>query len=89
LKKLEFRKQKTRRIKISYREANRVESRNDFAHKIAIVQKEASETQYWMELYCAVEIGNKQKRDILMQESTELLAIFTSIGKSLKENNSK
>jgi four helix bundle protein len=31
----------------NYREANRAESRNDFIHKIAIVEKEASERQYW------------------------------------------
>jgi len=30
----------------NYREANRAESRNDFVHKIAIVEKETDETQY-------------------------------------------
>ena len=34
----------------SYREANRALSRNDFTHKIALVEKEAAETQYWFEL---------------------------------------
>jgi four helix bundle protein len=34
----------------NYREANRAESRNDFIHKIAIVEKEASESQYWLEM---------------------------------------
>ena len=34
----------------NYREANRAESRNDFIHKLAIVQKELSESQYWLEL---------------------------------------
>jgi four helix bundle protein len=29
----------------NYREANRAESRNDFIHKIGIVEKEASESQ--------------------------------------------
>jgi len=31
----------------NYREANRAESRNDFIHKIGVVEKEASESQYW------------------------------------------
>jgi len=31
----------------NYREANRAESRNDFIHKIALVEKEGSECQYW------------------------------------------
>ena len=34
----------------NYREANRAESRNDFIHKIGIVEKEASESQYWLEI---------------------------------------
>ncbi len=32
----------------NYREANRAESRKDFIHKIAIVEKEASATLYWL-----------------------------------------
>ena len=37
-------------IGANYREANRGISRADFANKIGTVQKEASETQYWIEL---------------------------------------
>src|SRR5438046_8226655 len=37
-------------IGANYREANRGVSRADFANKIGTVQKEASETQYWLEL---------------------------------------
>ena len=37
-------------IGANYREANRAESRNDFIHKIGVVEKEAAETQYWLEL---------------------------------------
>ena len=33
-------------IGANYREAGRAESRNDFIHKIGIVEKEASECQY-------------------------------------------
>ena len=35
-------------IGANYREANRAESRNDFIHKVALVEKEAAETQYWL-----------------------------------------
>lgn len=34
----------------NYREANRAESRSDFFHEISIVEKEAAEAQYWLEL---------------------------------------
>ena len=37
-------------IGANYREANRAVSRADFANKIGTIQKEASETQYWIEL---------------------------------------
>jgi four helix bundle protein len=37
-------------IGANYREANRGVSRADFTNKIGTVQKEASETQYWIEL---------------------------------------
>ena len=36
-------------IGANYREANRGVSRADFANKIGIIQKEAAETQYWLE----------------------------------------
>ena len=68
----------------NYREANRAESRDDFIHKIAIVEKEAAETRYWFELCQETEIGGIEDREWLMGESGELLAIFTSIGKSTK-----
>jgi len=66
------------------REANRAESRADFAHKISIVEKECSESLYWLELCEETDIGDKGARSQLVQECGELLAIFTSIGKSTK-----
>lgn len=44
-------------IGANYREANRAESRGDFIHKIAIVEKEASETQYWLEICQEAQLG--------------------------------
>ena len=71
-------------IGANYREANRAESKNDFIHKIAIIEKEASETQYWLEICLEADIGEKETVSYLFQESTELLEIFTSIGKTTK-----
>ena len=83
----------------NYREANRAESRRDFIHKIGVVQKEASESQYWLELFQEADLKatqthsrmlilNANSRAILpplIAEATELLAIFTAIGRSLKK----
>ena len=68
----------------NYREANRAESRNDFIHKIAIVEKEASESQYCWEICDEAKIGHTQEREWLLQESGELRAIFTSSGRTAK-----
>ncbi len=68
----------------NYREANRAQSRSDFIHKIALVEKEAAETQYWLELFDESSIGNSEDRCWLLQESSSLLAIFTTIGKTAK-----
>jgi four helix bundle protein len=71
-------------IGANYREANRGVSRPDFANKIGIVQKEAAETQYWIELFLESGISGQLPAQRLHKESSELLAIFTSIGKKLK-----
>jgi len=68
----------------NYREATRAESRNDFIHKLAIVEKESSESLYWLELCREANFGKLELRQWLMQEAKELLAIFTSAGRTSK-----
>ena len=71
-------------IGANYREANRAESRADFIHKLAIVEKEASETLYWPELMLEAGIGANQEAIRLIQEAKELLAIFTAARRTSK-----
>jgi four helix bundle protein len=71
-------------IGANYREANRGVSRADFANKIGIIQKEAAETQYWLELLTESGLGTNESSPKLLQEAGELLAIFTSSGKRLR-----
>jgi len=65
----------------NYREANRARSKADFRNKIDICETEASETQYWLEMI--IEVGWLTREDLKWEyeECSELLAIFTSIGK--------
>ena len=49
------------------------------------MEEEAAETQYWLELFDEADIGDVDERRWLLQEAGELLAIFTSIGKTSKE----
>ena len=57
--------------------------------KIAIVEKEAAETQYWLDLLLESGLAPQQKCRETVEEATELLAIFTSVGRTAKRNNSK
>lgn len=71
-------------IGANYREANRARSKADFLNKISIAESEASETEYWLEIIEELQWLEKQKTEIIQKEISELLAIFTSIGKNLK-----
>jgi four helix bundle protein len=74
-------------IGANYREANRAESRADFLHKVGVSSKEASETEFWMELVSeSPHLQTSGSPDIL-QESRELLAILTTIGKKAKSSS--
>ena len=72
-------------IGANYREAARAESKADFIHKIGIVEKEANETLYWLELIKESLVQNDSV-DNLLKECDELLAIFIASGKTAKRN---
>ena len=65
----------------NYREANRARSKADFRNKISICETEASETQYWLEVIAGVGWKSWDELQADYDECSELLAIFTSIGK--------
>jgi four helix bundle protein len=65
----------------NYREANRSRSKSDFQNKISICETEASETQYWMEVVREAKWLPWERLKPDYEECSELLAIFTSIGK--------
>jgi four helix bundle protein len=71
-------------IGANYREANRSRSKPDFTNRIKICESEASETAYWLEIIVDLNWIEKLRIEELFTESNELLAIFTSIGKTLK-----
>jgi four helix bundle protein len=68
-------------IGANYREANRARSKPDFRNKIKICESEASETQYWLELISDLDWLPRENVDHAFKECSELLALFTSIGK--------
>jgi len=70
-------------IGANYREATRAESKADFIHKIALVEKETNETLYWLELIKESLVQNNSVESLL-KECDELLAIFVASGKTAK-----
>lgn len=70
-------------IGANYREANRARSRADFKNKIKICESETSETGYWLEISIEMKWSEANESESALNESNELLAIFTSIGKNL------
>jgi four helix bundle protein len=71
-------------IGANYREANRARSKPDFSNKIKICESESSETAYWLEIIRELGWIENAKTDELINEADELLAIFTTVGKTLK-----
>jgi len=69
-------------IGANYREANRARSKADFKNKIKICESESSETQYWLEVIVEAKLLSWEKVKPEYDECSELLAIFTSIGKN-------
>ena len=69
-------------IGANYREANRAIIRKDFINKIKICESEASETKYWLEVIVDANILSWENVKSKYDECSELLAIFTSIGKN-------
>lgn len=71
-------------IGANYREANHSRSKADFTNKIKICESEASETVYWLEIISDLDRNDSVKIKSILIEAYEILAIFTSIGKTLK-----
>jgi four helix bundle protein len=72
-------------IGANYREANRSRSPKDFSNKIKICESEASETLYWLEIIEEMNWIPLNKLEKSLNESKELLAIFTSISSKLSK----
>jgi four helix bundle protein len=68
----------------NYREAGRSRSKAEFRAKIGIVEQEADESLYWLELLKESGIANGELLEELLIEADELVAIFTTIGKKSK-----
>lgn len=71
-------------IGANYREAGRAQSHDDIIHKIAICEKEAAETEYWIELIIESRLGSGKQYPMLLDEVRELFPIFVASGRTAK-----
>ena len=60
-------------------EAQRGQSKADFAAKMNIALKEANETEYWLKLLYRTEFINQEQYDSINSDIQELLGILTAI----------
>ncbi len=76
-------------IGANYRVACRAISKADFISKITVVEEDADETLFWLELINESGMIKYDRIKHLMIEADEFVAIFTSSGKTAKLNNPK
>lgn len=65
-------------VAANYRAACRARSRSDFVAKMGIVEEEADESGFWLELLREAGLAPAQRLDSLRQEASELTAIAVS-----------
>ena len=68
----------------NYREASRGRSKAEFISKIGDSLKEIEESQYWLELLVDSGCVEQPKMADLLDETRQLIAIFTTIDKRSK-----
>jgi four helix bundle protein len=73
-------------VAANYRAACRSRSRADFINKIGIVEEEADETLFWIELLVAVEKVKPAMVERLLDEAAQLLRIFAATQITAKTN---
>jgi len=71
-------------IGANYRAACRGKSKADVISKLAIVEEEADETIYWMELLIESKIVYTSRVDALIKETNEILAMVVASIKTLR-----
>ena len=72
-------------VAANYRAVCRAKSRADFLAKLAIVEEEADETDFWLEMIVDSGLLTATKLNPLRKEADELTAIFGSSLKTVRD----
>jgi four helix bundle protein len=71
-------------VAANYRAACRGKSKADVLSKLAIVEEEADETSYWLELLIESKIVERSRVDSLLKETNEIVAMVVASIKTLR-----
>ena len=74
-------------VAANYRSACRAQSRSHFISKLSIVEEEADESLFWLEVLIESKIINTEVVTKLLKEANELTSIFTASRKTAKTKN--
>jgi four helix bundle protein len=72
-------------VAANYRAACRARSNAEFVAKLGIVEEEADETLFWLELIDEMKILDNQKINSTMQESNEIISIVVASIKTARK----
>jgi four helix bundle protein len=73
-------------VAANYRAVCRARSRSEFVAKMGVVLEEADETQLWLELVIESKLLPLKRVEALLEEASELVAIFVASRKSASSN---
>lgn len=68
----------------NYRAACRSKTKATFIHKLGIVEEEADECCFWLEVCLELKIGEHKTAKKLWDEADQLTSIFTAANRTLK-----
>ena len=73
----------------NYRAACRAKSKADFIYKLGIVEEEADESLFWLEILVEAKIVAQNRIEDLMEEANEIVAIIIASIKTARKNKEK
>ena len=72
-------------VAANYRSACRARSKAEFISRLAVVEEEADETLFWLEVIKEMKIFQYSKIDALMKENDEIIAIVVASIRTAKK----
>ena len=69
-------------VAANYRSLCRAKSQADFIHKTSVIEEEADETCFWLEMIIAAKLLDPARTTPLLQEANELTAIAVATRKT-------